>query len=298
MRDDGVARSSGKAERAWPGRDLLALVLIAAGAGACSDANGWHSQAQAPASITDDSRDAPKINDFLRILFVPSGVVPSALGLPSALRVFATASAFFEPALPAAETADYPGLAYRDDRDLVALRCSPPDPTRLDPVLASWPLALRAIQGDLSGRYTCPPADGSPENEVFCIAGELVDTPDATVAAAVLRALQVGVQLFATPGRAAVVQQRFGMYPAFSGLGFAVKGTGDGAPVTAERALRQSIVPEYLLRNASLADAGCYCVIVPPYADRATAPLDPGFVVQKGGYGECRTAERLERVSS
>jgi len=291
---DACARGSRRRERLLATAALATLAVLAAG---CADSTSWpQPTTEAPATITDRSRDATDTADFLRLLFVPSGVVPDRLGLPAALRVFATAAPFFEPALAAAVTADYPGLVYRADQDLVALRCSPPTDGGIDPVLASWPQTLKAIVADLGGSYSCPPAEGSPENEVYCIASEYVDTADTVVSATIGRALAVGMLLFETPERADVVRRRFGMYPAFSGLGFAVKGTGDGAAITAEAALRRSVVPEYLLRNATLADAGCYCLIVPPYDGRDAAPLDPAFVAQAGGFGSCKSVPRLERA--
>lgn len=274
----------------------VGMALLALG---CSDASRPpEPAAEAPAVLTERSRDAVATDDFLRMIFLPDGVVPTKLGTPAALRVFATASVFFEPAIGALEASQYPGLSYRADQNLAVLRCQPPDGSGVEPILASWPNALRAIASDLGGSFSCPPQAGSPENEVYCIASGYQDAPDVVIAAAIGRAIASGVQLFATPERADVVRRRFGMYPEFSGLGFSVKGTGDGRAVTAEHALHQSVVPEYLLRNATLADAGCWCILVPPYDGRDTAPLDPAFVVQAGGYGECRMVDRIERAGA
>lgn len=297
-RDDRTRRRAadgiGDVLRALSGCAMAAVLTLG-----CSDASsGPQPVAEAPATLTERSRDAAATDDFLRLIFLPSGVVPTQLGTPSALRVFATASVFFEPAIDAFAAAQYPGLSYRADQDLAVLRCQPSDGSGIDAVLASWPNTLRAIARDLAASYACPPRERSPENEVYCIASAYEDVADVVIAATIGRAIASGVQLFATPERADVVRRRFGMYPEFSGLGFSVKGTGDGAAVTAEHALHQSVVPEYLLRNATLADAGCWCILVPPYEGRDSAPLDPAFVVQAGGYGECRTVDRLERAET
>lgn len=292
----GRRASRGPRERLRALSACMALALVALG---CSDASRPpEPAAEAPAVLTERSRDAAATNDFLRMIFLPDGVIPTQLGTPSALRVFATASVFLEPAIGALEASQYPGLSYRADQNLAVLRCQPPDGSGIDPILASWPNALRAIASDLGGTFSCPPQEGSPENEVYCIASGYQDAPDVVIAAAIGRAIASGVQLFETPARADVVRRRFGMYPEFSGLGFAVKGTGDGRAVTAEHALHQSVVPEYMLRNATLADAGCWCILVSPYDGREAAPLDPAFVVQAGGYGECRTVDRLERAGA
>ncbi len=87
--------------------------------------------------------------------------------------------------------------------------------------------------------------------------------------------------------------KRYGIYPAFSGLGYAVKGSGSGAPMGAGEALQRSVAPEYLLKNTTLADASCFCLIVSPYNGRSSDPLDVDFVAQKGGFGECTSASRL-----
>jgi hypothetical protein len=52
-------------------------------------------------------------------------------------------------------------------------------------------------------------------------------------------------------------------------------------------------VPEYLLRNVTLAEAGCRCIAVPPYPGRETALLDPDQVSREGGDGYCIHVPRL-----
>ncbi len=98
----------------------------------------------------DHARDVGQTNDFLRLLFVPSGVKPTSLGVPSALRVFVTASDFFRPPMPLGTVTDYPGLVNRDDQDVVALRCTPSDPAKVEPILATWPNVLAKMQSDFA----------------------------------------------------------------------------------------------------------------------------------------------------
>jgi len=42
-----------------------------------------------------------------------------------------------------------------------------------------------------------------------------------------------------------------------------------------------------------LAEAGCRCISVAPYPGRANDPLDPYFISQAGGDGECKPVDRL-----
>ncbi|HUI24992.1 MAG TPA: hypothetical protein VL403_02820, partial [Candidatus Kryptonia bacterium] len=221
-------------------------------------------------------------------------VTPDHLGGPNAFRVFAAATSFVDPPLPLTEVVDYPGLVDQPDQDLIALRCMPSDPAKAGPILATWPNVFDALRSDFAASYACPPSPGSAENAVYCMAKDFVDTPSATVVVSLAAALNLGVTLFADADRAEVLRRRYGIYPAFSGLGFAVKGSGDGQPLSAVDILRRSVTPEYLLRNVSLRDGGCFCLRVPPYAGRETAALDVDFIVQRGGFGECATVPRLE----
>lgn len=270
-----------------------ALCCAALGCGG-SVAAGTEAGPQAPATVTDRSRDVTQTNDFLRLIFVTSQVKPDHLGGPNAFRVFAAATAFVEPPLPLADVVAYPGLVDQPDQDLVAMRCMPSDPTKVDPILATWPNVFDAVRSDFAPTYTCPAPSGSAENAVYCMVKDFIDAPSATAVVSLAAALNLGVTLFADADRAEVLRRRYGIYPAFSGLGFAVKGSGDGQPMPAVDVLRRSVTPEYLLRNVSFRDGGCFCLRVPPYAGRETAALDVDFIVQRGGFGECATVPRLE----
>ncbi len=63
--------------------------------------------------------------------------------------------------------------------------------------------------------------------------------------------------------------------------------------MTSQQILVKSVSSEYILKNISLADAGCRCISVAPYAGRADDMLDPDFIEQAGGEGVCKTVERL-----
>src|SRR3984957_4680342 len=91
------------------------------------------------------------------------------------------------------------------------------------------------------------------------------------------------------------LQDNYGVYPAFSGTGYSVKDSYslDSEPMTSQQILVKSVSSEYILKNVSLADAGCRCISVAPYAGRSSDRLDPDFVSQAGGDGICKSVDRL-----
>lgn len=260
---------------------LWAFSAVVAGAG-CSAGMA----AQSPAAVTEESRNVDRTNDFLRLTFLSPGNVPTTLGAPWARRVFMGASAFFRPPLSLAETVEFPGLVNAPTQDLFVMRCVPPSRSA-EPTLATWPNVLALIVADLAGQYTCPAPAGAAENAVYCRARDFVDQPSPVASAPVARALAVGAAMFEDPNSAEVLRRGYGIYPAFNGLGFSVKGSGDGAAMTSADVLRRSITPEYLLRNVTLAEAGCRCISVAPYPGRDVALVDPDQVAREGGDGHC-----------
>lgn len=261
----------------------------------CDEGSGREPGREATAVIVENSRDVNETDDFLRITFLPRDVVPTQLGRPSALRVFVGVSAFYEPPVSVEMTAAFFGIPVgqsQESLDLVAFRCIPGEPGALEPSLATWPNVFARVAEDLGGQYTCPPADTSPENALLCLAEGYADTPDEIVTQGISNAIGLGALIMTDPELAGVLGNIYGISPAFSGLGLAVNG-GSGNTLTAGEALVRSVVPEYLVRNATLVDAGCFCIRVPPYEGREEDPLDPDFIMKKGGYGECNFVDRL-----
>ena len=113
------------------------------------------------------------------------------------------------------------------------------------------------------------------------------------MARALANALEFGAELLEDPGTANVVRMRYGVYPGFSGLGLTVRGSASSPALTAAETLRDAVSAEYLVRNATLADAGCECIRVAPYDGRAMDPLDPRFIRDAGGAGTCHSVPRL-----
>lgn len=244
--------------------------------------------------IVDRSHDVEQTNDFLRIVYLPAGVTPTTLGAPGAIRVFVAASAYFVPALALAEVATFLGVPDVADLDLIGMRCEPDPPAALDaqlvdlaacigrhPRRSEWPVHLSAAAG------------APPENAAYCIAAAYRDDASSVAARPLATALEFGAELLEDAATADIVRRRYGIYPSFSGLGLTVKGSADGAPMTAGEILQAAVSPEYLVRNATLADGGCRCVRVAPYAGRSMDPLDPQFIRQAGDLGSCRAVRRL-----
>jgi hypothetical protein len=210
------------------------------------------------------------------------------------LHVFATASRFFIPPISLAATSSYPGLVNDNTKAVVLFRCKPQDRSLVDPFLATWPQVFTAITEDFDGMgFTCP-GNGTPENELWCMVKDFIDTAQPAAPTSLEHAMSLGAELFdpAHPELAATLKKYYGIYPAFSGLGFSVKGSGDGHSLTAQEALRQSIVPEYLLDNVQLGVAGCHCVIVNPYVGRSFGPVDPNWIWSRGTRS-CVKAQKL-----
>ena len=273
---------------------LMVLVGVLALTGCGDDHDGASAAPEAPALVVDRSHDPEQVGDYLRIIFVPASVQVTTLGAPGAVRVFVAATDYFTPPLALDEVEDFVGVPDVPDRDLVALRCTPAAAATLDARFASWPALFDVIRADLGGQYTCPPPAGAPpENAVYCTAAAYDDQPSVVVARALSTALEFGAGLLEDPATANVVRGRYGVYPGFSGLGLAVRGSASNPPMTAAETLRDAVSAEYLARNASLADAACDCIRVAPYEGRAMDPLDPQFIREAGGSGTCRTVPRL-----
>jgi len=68
--------------------------------------------------------------------------------------------------------------------------------------------------------------------------------------------------------------------------------------MTSQEILVKSVSSEYIVKNVSLKEAGCRCISVAPYPERANDWLDPEFIERAGGDGECKAVPRLRRRST
>ena len=88
----------------------------------------------------------------------------------------------------------------------------------------------------------------------------------------------------------------YGIGFGFSGLGFSVKDSflaGQSVALTAGQALEQSVVPEYLLDNVTLAEGNCRCIRVKPYANRDQSALNWDAVTAVGNQSLCTMLTKL-----
>jgi hypothetical protein len=250
------------------------------------------------ATEIERAHDPEKQLDFFRVAFVPKGTVVDHLARPGALRAFFGASTYFLAPMPLAMMVTYPGLADLPSNYLAAVRCKPVDASQIQPILATWPNVLHAITTDLADEgLTCPAKVRNAENEAYCIAQLYQDTPGENVTLVLSDLLKAAAELYShDPSIGDWLTKKYGIYPAFSGLGLSVKGSNNLGPedrISSPVILRNSITPEYLLRNVTLEQGGCRCIMVPPYPERSGDPIDPDFVWQKGGNGSCAIIDRL-----
>jgi len=288
-------------------RVIAICAIIATGSIArAQPASRFSSYPGTVAGITDASRDDTTYNDFLRIVWVPNGTSVTYIGRQGVnLRVFFTATTFVKPRITLDEYLSLVGNYYHDGQDAVLMRCKPqPDQRQnLAPIIATWPNVFAAIVADLgSSGYTCPAPDPTNGNNViYCIAVQYEDSAQSVFVTGLDNALSLATQLFATTASSNALSTDYGIYPAFTGLGFTVNSSGTNSSMTTVDMLRNSIVPEYLLNNLQLADAGCRCVQVPEYrnpANRHAAPIDPGFIWLSGRLKDnaCHQIPRCGRI--
>ncbi|HEY1528828.1 MAG TPA: hypothetical protein VGH51_21600 [Candidatus Angelobacter sp.] len=252
----------------------------------------------APVVISDSVREALP-GDYLRVSLLPAGVAVTTLSRPGALRAFTTATVLYSPPLKLADMPSYSGLVNNDQKVLVAMRCRPPRPEAVDAVLATWPNVFMAVQRDVplpSGACDAPPTD--PATQMACFASAFSDPPATKVPSSLAHTFNYAAMLYDADHTALAqwLQNNYGIYPAFSGMGYSVKDSYslDSQPMTSQQMLVKSVSSEYILKNVSLAEAGCRCVSVAPYPGRSNDPLDPNFISQAGGDGVCKAVNRLE----
>jgi hypothetical protein len=251
----------------------------------------------APVVVSDTVREELP-NDYLRVSFLPAGVEATTLSRPGALRAFATATPLYSPSLKLQDLPYYSGLVNDDKNVLVAMRCRPQHPETVDAVLATWPSVFQAIQRDVplnSGACTAEPANTA--TQVACFAKAFSDPAGTAVPTSLAHTFSYAGTLYDANHAALAkwLQSNYGIFPAFSGMGYSVKDSYslDSEPMTSQQILVKSVSSEYILKNVSLADAGCRCISVAPYPGRSSDRLDPDFISQAGGDGICKSVDRL-----
>jgi hypothetical protein len=292
---------------------IAALVFALAAAALAPDGSAGAADpalAQGPLATTAaQARDVadPAANDFLRLVFVPPNTKVGGLGLRQA-RVFLTATSYFlaRPAgglrrpLPLSAVAKVTGGAYSAAFDVAAMRCKLPDPAQ-SAMVATWPNVFAAVVVDLPAQACDPmPANPSVENQLYCLARSYREGADPLAVKPLAAALDIGLAMMQAKDSdggsgAGLLAKTYGIGDGFGGLGYSVAGSLNTS-LNAEQVLQQSVVTEYLVKRASLREAGCRCIQVPAYTGRDLAPLDPDYIAAKGKLGADGVCVRVGRL--
>jgi hypothetical protein len=223
-------------------------------------------------------------------------------------RAFMSATIYYEPAMPVQDVVRYVGSDINPAYDLVAMRCRPRDPTKTAARLATWPNVFKALVDDLGYTSTvCPAAGGDTvDKKVYCAALSFSDQSDTQVPLTLAAMMKAAVALWQLTGGAFpptgstsganVLYDLYGIGYGFSGLGFSVKNSylsGHNVSLTSAQALAQSVVPEYLVMNVTLADAGCSCIRVKPYSNRDRGFIEWNRVLEVGSEDSCTVLNHL-----
>lgn len=276
------------------------VVLFATGCAAhhrAGAANPAQVPATAPVVISDSVRESLP-GDYLRVIF--PGNNPVMKLSYRGLRAFTTATQLYSPPLKLAEMPYYSGLMDKDKEILTVMRCRPPHPEAVDAVLATWPNVFLAVQRDVPlapGACDAKPTD--LPTQMACFARAFSDPPATKVPSSLAHTFNYAATLY-DPDHTALadwLQKNYGIYPAFSGIGYSVKDSYslDKRPMSSQEMLVKSVSSEYILKNVTLAEAGCRCISVAPYPGRSNDPVDPDFISQAGGEGTCKAVDRLAR---
>ncbi len=291
---------------------ILAATVLAMG-GLASSAIAAPNYMKTPAGISDTSRDASSYGDFMRAIWVQSGTQVSYVGRQNVnLRVFFTATSFIKPAITVDQYLTLVGNYYPSGQDLVLMRCRPSADQRqnVNPILATWPNVFSAIVSDFQGSgFSCPPNPADGNNVMYCAAVAYQDAQQAVFVTGLSAALTSATQIFqnsTSSAGAKALKTDYGIYPEFTGLGYVASGSGFVNTMSTAQILRESVVPEYLLENVTLVDAGCRCIQVPQYGNtknpdlRHTKPVDPNYIWQKGKLqsGACHVIKKLGTMMS
>lgn len=255
----------------------------------------------APAVVSGSVRESLP-GDYLRVSFLSPGTPVTNLSRAGALRAFTTATVLYSPPLKLAEMPYYSGLVNDDAKVLVAMRCRPPHPEAVDAVLATWPNVFLAVQHDVPlAPGACEGSTTDPATQMACFAKAFSDPPATKVPSSLAHTFNYAATLYDADHKSLAdwLQKNYGIYPAFSGIGYSVKDSYllDKQPMTSQEMLVKSVSSEYILKNVTLAEAGCRCISVAPYPGRSNDPLDPDFISQAGGDGTCKAVDRLAHQS-
>jgi predicted acylesterase/phospholipase RssA len=249
------------------------------------------------ASGVSEALGHPEKQDLVRIVLKRNGESLSGkLGREEALRAFMAPAKYFTGEVSVGEAASLLGNQYDADRDVAIIYCRAKNDSRIfDAKLATWMNLAKAIMADIKASDGLPLADckglTNEDDRLYCHAKVLLDavstTDETWVAGALERLYSAVAEVLADPVALKQLRVRYGVTESFSGLGFTVGGTGGTAEmVEPDEILGRLKVPEYLVKNLALQQAGCKCVRIAPYEERDSDPLDLAWV-EKHGSSDC-----------
>ena len=238
-------------------------------------------------------KDENVTKDYFRMFFLKSGSNFSGkLGKPSAKRVFVTPSAGFSSPMSLGVVANYLGNDYRTTEDVYLLRCQPEDPRSLDPKLATWPNVFDLISQDFP--YENCESPSLEHERASCIAQKYGSTSANSVAINSIFDMYTGAANFYDEGLGDFLKNEYGISRnSFIGTGHTVSGSGAGKKYRAKELLKKANIPEYLVRNVSISDGSCKCIVVTPYSKRQKQKFDISIFDSIGEVGRCLTLEKL-----
>ena len=219
-------------------------------------------ECKCPAARINDEAHSALYDDFTRVVWVPASVNVTSFTL--GLRAFFSATSFLQPGVRVRDLLRYAGNFFHPARDMAVMRCKPaPGAQRraVQSILATWPNVFPAIAADLA---PCSAQTDEVLRRLCFLASTYVDTPSDVYDVGLAATLTHGAEMFSTPGQIDALNAKWGIFTAFTGLGYTVANsaneTGAIRSFTTRQVLRESIVPEYLLKNAPLAQANCRCL--------------------------------------
>jgi len=295
-----MSNQSERSTGSWPSLILralragaIALTLSLIGISGRAEAFASHAVGPgpfiAPALVAEATRQ-PGYDDFLRLVFA-NIAPPTQLGGPNAYRVFFGATAYYEPPVTITQFANFSGIPVDPTVPLFAMRCIPPTGSIADPALATWPNLITRILEDYAAN---PPATGSVDEAIEEIAETFADPSSQVLTQPLAYALSIGEEFFENYESFTAAQmqgqmsRRFGTFITYIGLGYAAEGTASSPTWDSAQTMNSLATPDFILKNVSLAEAGCRCIEVPSTVpNRDNLKLDPNFISSHGGNGSC-----------
>lgn len=245
-------------------------------------------------------KDEKNTNDFFRMFFLSKDSNFSGkLGRPDAERVFVAPSKVFSNPMPLGAAAKYLGNDYREIEDVYLLKCNPHDTRILDARLATWPnvFDLIAEKVQMSEADCKTNSHKTDEKMASCIASKYSATRAGTDAHDSLAYMFQGASELYNNNLDKLLKKEYGITKnSFIGTGHIVSGTGGGRRLGANDLLVDANIPEYLVKNVSISNASCKCIVVTPYNERQDQQFDISVFSGISDIGKCHKMVQLPKV--